>query len=186
MKQTDLRIDNFVQVLQEKHTMLAQELNTNQTQLNAVTAELAELKETATGASREKKLEEEKDKQSEEIESLKAQLSAAQKENEKLKGGMFGMSSPLIQDHHRYSCLVHNVEYHEFVAAVLLTGRPEEEVLGFQGDVLKELSVVHARARKAMRSMGKVLCPFDTPPESMEALANLFKGARRRFELWKT
>ena len=76
--------------------MLAQELNTNQKQLNVVTAELAELKETTTGASREKKLEEEKDKQSEEIESLKAQLSAAQKENEKLKGGMFGMSSTLI------------------------------------------------------------------------------------------
>ncbi|XP_044378759.1 uncharacterized protein [Triticum aestivum] len=55
----------------------------------------------------------EKDKQSKEIESLKAQLSLAQKENEKLKGGMFG----------------------------LLTGRPEEEVTGFHGDVLKELSV---------------------------------------------
>ena len=47
-----------MQVLKEKNTMLAQELNTNQTQLNAVTAELAELKETATAASREKKLEE--------------------------------------------------------------------------------------------------------------------------------
>ena len=44
-----------MQVLKEKNTMLAQELNTNQTQLNAVTAELAELKETMTGESREKK-----------------------------------------------------------------------------------------------------------------------------------
>ena len=51
-----------MQVLQEKNTMLAQELNTNQTQLSAVTAELAELKETTTGMFREKKLEEEKDK----------------------------------------------------------------------------------------------------------------------------
>ena len=42
--------------------MLAQELNTNQTQLSAVTVELAELKETATGASRDKKLEDEKEK----------------------------------------------------------------------------------------------------------------------------
>ena len=166
--------------------MLAQELNTNQMHLSAVTAELAELKEIAMGSSRERKLEEEKDKQSEEIESLKAQLSAAQKENEKLKGGMFGMSSPLIQNHHRHSCLVHNAEYHEFVAAGLLTGRPEEEVSGFQGDVLKELSAMHARSRKAMRSMVKALWPSDTPPEGMEALANLFKGARPRFELWKT
>ena len=82
--------------------MLAQELITNQTQLTAVTAKLAVLKETAKGASRERKLEEGKDKQSEEIKSLKAQLSAAQKENKKLKGGMFGMSSPHAENHHRY------------------------------------------------------------------------------------
>ena len=87
-----------MQVLKEKNTMLAQELRTSQTQLNAVTAELVELKETATGASRERKLEDEKDKQSKDIESLKAQLSAVQKENEKLKGGIFGMSSPLISN----------------------------------------------------------------------------------------
>ena len=65
-----------MQVLQEKNTMLAQELNTNQTQLSAVAIKLAVLKETAKGVSRERKLEEEKDKQSEEIESLKAQVSA--------------------------------------------------------------------------------------------------------------
>ena len=70
-------------VLKEKNTMLAQELKRNQTQLNAVTAELAEMKKIATGASREKNLEEEKDKQSEEIESLKAQLLAAQRERMK-------------------------------------------------------------------------------------------------------
>ena len=117
---------------------------------------------------------------------MKAQLSAVQKENEKLKGGMFGVSSPFFQNHHRCTCLVHNAEYYDFFAADLLTGLPEEEVSRFQGDVLKELSAVHARAQKAMRSMGKVLWPSDTLPESMEGLANLFKGARRRFELWKT
>src|SRR5215216_2121707 len=72
------------------------------------------------------------------------------------------------------------------VFAGLLTGRPEEEVSGFQGDMLKELIIVHERARKAMKSMIKALWPSDTPPESMEDLANLFKGARRRFELWKS
>ena len=44
------------------------------------------------------------------------------------------------------SCLIHNAEYHGFVAVGLLTGRPEEEVFGFQGDMLKESSVVHAQA----------------------------------------
>ena len=51
---------------------------------------------------------------------------------------------------------------------------------------MKELSVVHERAWKAMKSMAKALWPSDTLPESMKGLASLFKGARRRFELWKT
>ena len=56
---------------------------------------------------------------------------------------------------------------------------------GFQGDLLQELSKVHERARKAMRNMAKALWPSDSPPGMMEELANLFKGARLRFELWK-
>ena len=36
-----------------------------------------------------------------------------------------------------------------------------------------------------MNSMVKALWPSDAPPETMEGLANLFKGARRYFELWK-
>ena len=67
----------------------------------------------------------------------------------------------------------------------VLTGRPEEEVSGFQGDLLQELSKVHERARKAMRNIAKALWPADSPPRSMEELVNLFKGARRRFGLWK-
>ena len=51
--------------------------------------------------------------------------------------------------------------------------------------MLKELSVVHERARKAMRSMAKALWTSDAHPESMEGLANLFKGAWRCFELRK-
>ena len=72
-----------------------------------------------------------------------------------------------------------------FVPVGLLTGRPEGEVSGFQGDLLQELSKVHERARKAMRNMAKALWPSDSPPGSMEELVNLFKGARRRFGLWK-
>ena len=56
---------------------------------------------------------------------------------------------------------------------------------GFQGDLLQELSKVHERARKALRNMAKALWPSDPPSGSMEELVNLFKGARRRFGLWK-
>ena len=81
--------------------------------------------------------------------------------------------------------LSRNSECYNAVLAGLLTRRHEEEVSGFRGDVLKEISGVHERARKAMNSMVKALWPSDAPPESMEELVNLFKGARRRFQLWK-
>jgi hypothetical protein len=44
---------------------------------------------------------------------------------------------------------------------------------------------VHERARKAMKSVFRALWPGEVVPESMAELANRFKGARRRFELWK-
>ena len=46
--------------------------------------------------------------------------------------------------------------------------------------------MAHERARKAMKNMAKALWTSDTPTESMEGSASLFKGARHRFELWKT
>lgn len=67
----------------------------------------------------------------------------------------------------------------------LLTGRPEEEASSFGGNLLKEMSVVHKRARKAMKSMFKALWSTETPPEGMAELANRFKGAQQRFELGK-
>ena len=71
------------------------------------------------------------------------------------------------------------------MSAVKLTGRPEEEMSGSQGDLLQELSQVHERARQAMRSVAKALWPSASPPGSMEELVKLFQGARRRFRLWK-
>ena len=67
----------------------------------------------------------------------------------------------------------------------ILTGRPEEEVSGSSSDLLQELSQMHERARQAMQSIAKALWPSDSPPGSMEELVQLFKGARRRFRLWK-
>ena len=71
------------------------------------------------------------------------------------------------------------------MSAGMLTGRPEEEMSGSQGDLLQELSQVHERARQAMRSVAKALWPSASPPGSMEELVKLFQGARRRFRLWK-
>ena len=69
---------------------MSQELKTSQTKLNAATTELEEMKKATMTIDQKNKLEEEKDKQAEEIKSLKAQLSDEQKENKKLKGGIFG------------------------------------------------------------------------------------------------
>jgi hypothetical protein len=67
----------------------------------------------------------------------------------------------------------------------LLTGWPGEEVQSFGGNVLKELSVVHEKARKAMKNMVKALWPTEVAPDDMAELANRFKGAQQRFDLWK-
>ena len=69
--------------------------------------------------------------------------------------------------------------------AAMLTGRPEEEMSGSQGDLLQELSQMHEQARQAIRSVAKDLWPSASPPGRMEELIQLFKGARRRFRLWK-
>ena len=68
----------------------------------------------------------------------------------------------------------------------MLTGRPEEEMPLLQSDILKELAKLHEHARKAMKNMAKALWTSDIPPESMEGLADLFKGAQHPFGLWKT
>ena len=55
-----------------------------------------------------------------------------------------------------------------------------------QSDILMELAKLHEHSWKAMKNMAKALWPTDVPPESMEGLADLFKGAWRWSELWKT
>ena len=67
------------------------------------------------------------------------------------------------------------------MSAGMLTGRPEEEMSGSQGDLLQELSQLHERARQAMQSIAKALWAPASPPGSMEELVKLFQGARRRF-----
>ena len=107
-------------------------------------------------------------KQAEEQKDVRAQLSDALKENRKLKGGKFSMSFNLTYIRSP------DGKVYEIVPVGLLTRRPEGEVSRFQGDLLQEPSKVHERARKAMGTMAKALCPSDSPLEIMEELMNLF------------
>ena len=43
------------------------------------------------------------------------------------------------------------------MSAGMLTGRPEEEMSGFSGDLLQELPCMHGQARQAMQSIAKAL-----------------------------
>src|SRR4051812_24994124 len=71
------------------------------------------------------------------------------------------------------------------MSAGMLTGRPEEEMSGSQGNLLQELSQLYDQARKEMRSVAKALWPSASSPRIMEELVKLLKGSRRRFQLWK-
>jgi septal ring factor EnvC (AmiA/AmiB activator) len=99
----------------------------SRTKLNAATTELEELKKVTMTVDQKSKLEEENDKQAEEIKSLKAQLSDAQKDNNKLKGGIFSMAF----EPSKLLILSRNSECYNAARAGLLTGRHEEEVSGF-------------------------------------------------------
>ena len=76
---------------------MTQGLETIRTQLNAAVAELEEIKSAPMYYGNNKKLEEEVKKHAKEIKSLKAQLLEAQQENQKLKGGIFGMTCELSE-----------------------------------------------------------------------------------------
>ena len=71
------------------------------------------------------------------------------------------------------------------MSAGMLTSRSEEEMSGFSGDLLQELSLLHKQDRQAMRSVAKALWPSASPLGKMEELIQLFKGTQRRFWLWK-
>ena len=125
------------------------------------------------------KLQDSNNKLGVELKDVRAQLADSVKENKWLQGGIFSMCSKLPS---RSSA---RKGTDRVMSAGMLTGRPEEEMSGSLGDLLPELSQMHERARQAMQSIAKALWPSNSPPGSMEELVQLFKGARRRFRLWK-
>ena len=108
---------------------------------------------------------------------MHAQLADSVKGNNRLHGGMFSMWSNLPSSNSEIKGT------DRVMSACMLTGRPEEEMSGFSGDLLQELSQLHERARQVMRGVSKALWPSASPPGSMEELVQLFKGARRCFRL---
>ena len=69
--------------------------------------------------------------------------------------------------------------------AGILMGRPEEETPGSAGDMLRELSRLHERARQGMQGIVQALWPYASLLGGMSELVEMLKGARRRFRLWK-
>ena len=67
----------------------------------------------------------------------------------------------------------------------MLTGRPEEEMPRYSGDLLQELSQLHEQGRQVMQGVAKALWPSASLPGSMGELVQLLKGAQLRFRLWK-
>ena len=67
----------------------------------------------------------------------------------------------------------------------MLTGRPKEEMPSSTSDMLQELSQLHERARQVMQGIAQALWPSASLPGGMGELAEMLKGAWRRFRLWK-
>ena len=86
-------------------------------------------------------------KQAEELKDVRAQLSDALKENRKLKGIIFSMSFNLS------FIWSSDGKFYEIVPVGLLTGRPEGEVSGFQGDLLQVLSKELQKCRSQLTTV---------------------------------
>ena len=67
----------------------------------------------------------------------------------------------------------------------MLTGRPAEEMPGSTGDLLPELSQLHERVQQVMQGIAQALWPSVSILEVLGELAEMLKGARRHFRLWK-
>ena len=76
----------------------------------------------------------------EELKDVGAQLANFVKENKRLQGGIFSMWSNLP------ACNSEIKGTDRVMSVGMLTGRPEEEMSGFSGDLLQELSQVHEQA----------------------------------------
>ena len=94
-----------------------------------------------------------------ELKDVRAQLADTEKENKRLRRGIFRKCLNELRKKSSTRKSTNRV-----MSVGMLTGRPAEEMPGSTGDLLPELSQL---------------------PEGLGELAEKLKGARRRFRLWK-
>ena len=113
-----------------------------------------------------------------ELKDVRAQLADSEKENKRLRRGIFSkcLNEPLKKG---------SVEKpaNRVMSAGMLTGRPAEEMPGSAGDLLPELSQLHEQVRQVMQGIAQALWPSVSLPEGIGELVEKLKGARRHFRL---
>ena len=115
-----------------------------------------------------------------ELKDVRAQLSDFVKENRRLRHGIF---SKCLNELLKKSSTRKPAD--GVMSIGMLTGRPAEEMPGSTGDLLPEPSRLHERVRQVMQGVAQALWPSVSIPEGLGELAEMLKGARWRFRLWK-
>ena len=64
----------------------------------------------------------------------------------------------------------------EFISVGMLTGRPEEEMPAYAGDLLQDLTQLHERARQVMQGIAQALWPSTSLPKCMGELMDMLQG----------
>ena len=106
-----------------------------------------------------------------ELDDVQAQLADSVKENKRLRHGIFSKCSnePLYSSAKKRANRVMSVG--------MLTGRLEEEMPGSVGDLLQELSQLHANVRQVMQGIAQALWPPASLPGGMAELVEMLKGS---------
>ena len=105
-----------------------------------------------------------------ELKAVRARLADFVKENKRLRRSIFSKCSnkPL------YSSAKKRVN--RVMSVGILTGRPEEEMPGFAGDLLQELSQLHEQVRQVMQGIAQALWPSASLPGGMGELVEIKDG----------
>ena len=115
-----------------------------------------------------------------ELKDVRAQLADSEKENKRLRCGIFCkfLNEPLKKGSAEKPA-------NRVMSAGMLTGRPTEEMPESTGDLLSELSQLHEQVRQVMQGIAQALWPSVSLLEGIVVLAEKLRGARQHLRLWK-